>query len=139
MATHTITISASTANPLPLIISDDEGHTASTHDDDANLTTVFKQGDTVRWEIKSGCDIRSIDAIHLTLLPSYQPGVPESTLFLDLPHQANDGTTAWIGIIGFPGATSSSRISSLPESYTITFTMKDGTHHTEDPRLKINQ
>jgi hypothetical protein len=139
MATHTITIYATNANPLPLSISDDEGHTASTHDDDANLTTEFINGDTIRFEISTnaGCNIASISAINITDLTDGNGN--SYNLFSTLPAPAGDGTTAWSGVVGVPSHPPTETYESAAESYTISFTMTDGTNHTEDPRLKIKQ
>jgi hypothetical protein len=139
MATHTITIYATNANPLPLTISDDEGHSASTHDDDANLTTEFKVGDTVRFEISTatGCEIANIESINVNDLIDENGN--HYNLFTSGPQSAEDGTGSWVGVMGLAGVGSSDHYTSPAESYTITFLMNDGTSHTEDPRLKIKQ
>ncbi len=139
MSTHTILITSTNANPLPLSIRDDEGHTASTHDDDANLTTEFHVGDTVLFMVSedAGNEIRSIDAITVNDLVG-ENGT-KYNLFTSGPSSINSSNTSWSGTIGSPGVGSSNHYVSPAESYTITFSMNDGTQHTEDPRLKINQ
>lgn len=139
MATHTILITSTNANPLPLTIRDDEGHTASTHDDDANLTTEFKVGDTVLFMVSedAGNEIRSIDAITVNDLTDSNGN--KYNLFTSGPAPQNSSKTSWSGTIGSPGVGVSDPYESPAESYTITFTMQDGSQHTEDPRLKIKQ
>lgn len=139
MATHTISITATNANPLPLTIRDDEGHTASTHDDDANLTTEFKVDDTVIFMVSedAGNQIRSIDSITVNELTDSNG--TKYNLFTSGPASQNSSNTSWAGTIGSPGVGISDHYESPAESYTITFTMQDGTQHTEDPRLKIKQ
>jgi hypothetical protein len=139
METHVITIYAPSTSPLPLTISDDEGNSASSHDDDAALTTVFKVGDTVRFEIstENNNDIASIEAITVEDLTDENGG--KYNLFTSGPTADNDEKTSWSGVIGSPGVGSSDHYVSPAESYTITFKMSNGSQYTEDPRLKINQ
>ncbi len=147
MATHVITISATKENPLPLTISDDEGHNASTTQDDHDLTTDFQVGDDIIWKVKDGSDITSIDAINFVpIIPADANGPTKGrpyTLLLIPP--GNDDLTMkiWSAKIDMPdevppGVPGSKHVTSLPESYTITFTI-DGKQYTEDPRIRINQ
>lgn len=114
---HTVTVSATTANPFPPSLSDDEGHQADTAEGDKNMTTLVGPGDSVTWA--KGGNISSLDNVFET------NGVD---LFIVDPSQENNGT--WIGIVG-----------SLPpgteEEYSITYTVQ-GKSYTQDPRLRMN-
>jgi hypothetical protein len=123
MATHTITISASTTNPYPLTISDDENHSASTATGDAVLTTGIDAGDEVIWT-PSG-DISSINNI-----------IDKSTpvnLFSSGPAPKNDGTGSWSGIVG-------NSASNTEEAYSIQYNVNGAANnpYTQDPKLKMN-
>lgn len=120
MATHVITISATTAAPTPLTISDDENHTANTTLGDQNLTTMVDAGDTVKWVISG--DITKISAITDT---------STINVFSTQPAPTNDGTESWSGVI------SNTNSANDIESYTISYYV--GTNeYVEDPKLKIN-
>lgn len=137
--THVISIYAPSTSPLPLTISDDQGHSASTHDDDALLTTEFRVGDTVQFIIstENGNDVASIEAINVTDLIDENGN--SYNLFTSGPMPDNIQKTSWSGTIGSPGVGASDHYVSPAESYTITFKMSNGSQYTEDPRLKINQ
>jgi hypothetical protein len=115
--THTINISATNDNPTPLVISDDEGHSANTDVGDQNLTTEIEPGDIIVW-VKGG-DITSIDAI------TEKAG---TNLFSVDPGPQSNGT--WQGTVG-------DQPSETEESYSITYTV-DGAQHTQDPKLKMH-
>ncbi len=120
MPTHTITITATNANPYPLSISDDEGNTANTETTDAALTTKISAGDTVIW-VPAG-NISSIDNIIDKSAPL--------NLFSAGPANMNDGTGRWSGTVG-------TQPSDTEESYSLVYTV-NGVQHTEDPKLKMN-
>ena len=114
---HTITISATNANPSPPTLSDEKGLTSSTSEGDKNFTTQVANGQVVKW-VKAG-DITAINAI------TKDGG---TNLFQSGPAQQADGS--WMGVIGdFP--------STSDESYSIQYTV-NGTLYTQDPRLKMN-
>lgn len=137
--THVISIYAPSTSPLPLTVSDDEGNSASTHEEDANLTTDFKVGDTVQFVIstENGNDVASIEAIDITDLTDSNGN--SYNLFTSGPSPDNDSKTSWSGTIGSPGVGESDHYVSPAESYTITFKMSNGSQYTEDPRIRINQ
>ena len=133
MATHIITISATTDNPTPLTISDDQGHSSSTHSGDASLTTEFTaKGDDVLFVIDPNSDITSIDRIDVS--PLHILGV-SITLFSALPRPSNDGTTNWYGQLL---KQSDNWHGEVTEKYSITYTV-NGQSYTEDPRIRIKQ
>ncbi|MCB0446593.1 MAG: hypothetical protein KDD03_03610 [Gelidibacter sp.] len=137
--THTISIFAPSTAPLPLIISDDENHTASTHDDDANLTTEFQVGDTIKFVIENNPnnDIASIESINIDNLMDAH-GNPYN-LFTSLPSPDDATKRSWTGVVGSPGIGGNDHYVSPAESYSITFKMSNGSVYTEDPRLRIKQ
>ena len=114
---HTITVSATIADPFPPSLSDDEGHHANTAVGDKGMTTLVSPGDSVTWQ-KAG-NISSLENI-------FEP--TGTDLFIIDPSQENNKT--WVGIIG-----------SLPpdseESYSITYKI-GGQIHTQDPKLRMN-
>jgi hypothetical protein len=114
--THTITVSATVANPIPPSISDDEGHNANTAAGDAALTTLVGPGDVVTWQ--KGGNISSLDNI-------FEP--VGTDLFIVDPSEENNGT--WVGIIG-------SLPSGAEEAYSITYKVAGNTY-TQDPRIRM--
>ena len=147
MATHVITITSTKEQPLPLTISDDEGHRASTTIGDHDLMTDFQVGDIIRWKVKDGSDITSIDAINVVpLIPPDANGPTQGrpyTLFRIPPGNDDMTMKVWSTEIDMPGEAppsvpGSKHVTSFPESYTITFTV-DGKQYTEDPKLRIKQ
>ncbi|WP_412560912.1 hypothetical protein [Winogradskyella sp. MIT101101] len=139
MATHTISIYAPSTAPLPLTISDDEGNSASTHDADAALTTEFKVGDSIKFQVEVNPNnaIASIEAINIANLTDSNGN--SYNLFTTLPAPDDATKKSWTGVVGSPGVGVNDHYVSPAESYTITFKMSDGNQYTEDPRLKINQ
>ena len=115
-ATHTITVSATIADPFPPALSDDEGHQAHTGVGDAAMTTSVGAGDTVIW-VKGG-NISSLDGIVETA---------GTDLFSTNPAKQPNGT--WKGIVG-------SLPSGTEESYSISYTV-GGLSHTQDPKLQM--
>ena len=113
---HTITVSATIANPFPPTLADDEGHQANTADGDKNMLTLVGPGDVITWQ--KGGNISSLDNVFETA---------GTDLFIVDPSQENNGT--WVGIVG-----------SLPadteEDYSITYTIQ-GNSHTQDPKLRM--
>lgn len=86
MAEHVINISATTANPTPLVINDDENHSANTDEGDRNLTTDVKIGDTIRW--RHGGNIIEI----VTII-----GDPHKDICDPDPARQDDGS--WLGTV----------------------------------------
>lgn len=118
--THTITVSATTGNPAPPTISDDEGNRGNTLTGDRDLTTQVSNGNIVKW-VKGG-DIASIDSV------VYTGG---SNLFASGPSQNKDGS--WQGVIGnLPSGTE--------EEYTIRYTVNGatGNPYSQDPKLRMH-
>jgi hypothetical protein len=113
--TITITISATTAVPWPLTISDGTS-VGSTDGGDQNLVTRVNPGDTVVF--KTAGDITAINAIQV------KNGSPD--LFSTDPTSSN----GWTGIIGAKNTN--------VESYNIQYTV-GGTVYTQDPKIAINQ
>ncbi|WP_273273549.1 RICIN domain-containing protein [Maribacter polysiphoniae] len=113
---HTVTVSATIANPIPPSLSDDEGHQANTGPGDAAMTTEVGAGDTVKW-VKGG-NISSLDNVFETA---------GTDLFIVDPSQENNG--AWVGIVGTmpPGS---------EEEYNITYKV-GGKTYTQDPRIRV--
>ncbi len=122
MAEHIITVSATHTRPIPLTISDDEGHSANTHAGDAALTTDVKQGDTVTWKFTG--DIQSIDGI------VYKNGANSVNLFSTQPAKNADGS--WSGVIG------ASAPDLAIEKYDIHYTL-NGVKYIEDPRIQSHK
>lgn len=114
--THTITVSATIADPAPPTLSDDEGHNAHTAAGDAAMTTTVGPGDTVIW-VKGG-NISSLDDIVETA---------GTDLFSTNPAKQANGT--WQGIVG-------ALASGTEESYSISYTV-GGLSHTQDPKLQM--
>lgn len=115
--THTISVSATIADPFPPTLSDDEGHGAHNELGDQNFTTLVNAGDTIIWQ--KGGNISSLDAITET---------GGSDLFSTNPARQPNGT--WKGIVG-------NLPSNTEEDYNIAYTV-GGLSHTQDPKLKMN-
>jgi hypothetical protein len=117
--THTIYVNATIDDPDPPHLSDDEGHNASTAEDDKNMTTIIEPGDTIIWR-KSG-DITSLEEI------TESGG---NNLFSSDPAQQEDGS--WMGIVGNmdPGTT---------EEYVISYIVDNGMFYTQDPKLTMKR
>lgn len=121
MAEHIITVFATHTRPIPLTISDDEGHFANTHAGDAALTTDVLPGDTITWKFTG--DIQSIDGI------VYKNETNSVNLFSTQPAKNADGS--WSGIIG-------ENVPNLAtEKYDIHYTL-NGVKYIEDPKLKAH-
>ncbi|GGW44450.1 RICIN domain-containing protein [Arenibacter certesii] len=122
-ATNTITISATTKNPTPLVIHDDEGDSSHTHHGDDELTTKVTNGDTVIWQFEG--DISCIDNV----FERPRKDKKNDLFRMDPMRQRAPKDGIWLGVIG-----------SLPpgseESYAITYTV-NGKHYTQDPKLKM--
>jgi len=120
MATHYIYVNATIADPVPPFLSDDEGHTAHSEDDDKNMTTDVGPGDVIIWQASG--DITSLEEI------SYAAG---TNLFVTPPTQQSDGT--WRGVIG----------PNLPdnaiEEYNISYIVNNGMFYTQDPKLSFKK
>ena len=114
---HTITISASNANPKPPTLTDEKGLTSSTDEGDRNFTTLVSNGQLVKW-VKGG-DVTDITGIN------QESG---SNLFTAGPAKQSDGS--WLGTIGNLAANSQ-------ESYSISYTV-NGQNYTQDPKLKMH-
>ncbi len=114
---HTVTVSATTANPFPPSLSDDEGNNANTGPGDAAMTTLVGPGDSVSWQ-RAG-DVSSLDNI-------FEP--TGTDLFIIDPSKEDDGT--WVGIIGSmpPGS---------EEAYSITYSVAGVQQPTQDPKLRV--
>ena len=118
---HIITLNVAAGTTSPLIISDDEGHSASTPVDDQNLTTTVSVGDTVTWQIAAGSTITKIQVVE-------QAG--SNDLFSPDPAPA-DGGTSVSGTIG------SAFGSGTQEEYTINYWI-NGVQYSQDPKLQMN-
>lgn len=130
MATHTITIYATNELPTPLTISDDEGNRATTAKDDKNLTTSFKNGDTVKWVIDPNSNISSIDAITQATV-TWGGHTGKVPIFRADPAMDRDGS--WSALIELSGG-----LIGATQEYSISYTVNKK-QYVQDPRLKINQ
>ncbi len=131
MATHIVTISASNERPKPLTIVDDEGHEAHTKEEDERLTTVVSPGDTVKFQIKKGCGIQSIDAIkRIKANGPWSKVVDFMWVFKKAPHKNPDGS--WQVPILSMGPLDGHTV-----SYTIAYTV-NGEKFIEDPKIAIH-
>ena len=112
----TITISATTAVPWPLTISDGT-LTSTTDDGDQNFVTNVNAGDSIAF-VTAG-DITEIVSIQA------KPGNPD--LFSTDPSSSN----RWTGVLGAK--------TTNVESYNITYNVRgnDGPY-TQDPRIQFN-
>ncbi len=114
---HIIVISATTAKPHPLTIT--EGTTSSTTEDgDENFTTVVEGGQTVQWQIDPESDISGISAITVS-----------SPFFAPKPKANND----WIGKVG------NSNGKGVTDTYDIQYsvTKAPSNPYTQDPKMQM--
>jgi hypothetical protein len=132
MATHVITISATTNVPFPLTISDDEGNTASTIEGDKGLTTTFKTGDIVMWKIDPKSNISSINGIDWPTV-TFGGKTGKFPIFSKVPYPVNDGSGAWSAVIQMPPGASAAEA-----KYSILYTINNKAY-TQDPRIRIKQ
>lgn len=114
----TITISASKANPTPLIMSDTEGHSGNTQASDQSFTTTGLGGQSIVWQVAG--DISSISSI--------TANANNPNLFSSGPSADNAAKTQWSGTLGSTTGT---------ESYTISYVV-DETTYSQDPRIQVN-
>ncbi len=116
--THTLTIGATTANPFPPILTNDQGFTSITEPADKNTTTLVSPGNIMIWKMSE--DITKIDKIIET---------GGKDVFSINPKAQKDGT--WQATIGdFPKGNT--------KSYSIVYTVKGGKKpYTQDPQLKM--
>ena len=117
MAEHTITMTVAAGTTGPLILSDDEGHSASTTTNDQNFTTNVGQGDTVTWNIGAGSTITKIQVVEDT-----------GDLFSTNPAPA-DGGTSVSGVI--------SSTATGGDTYTINYSIGSA-QYSQDPKLQMN-
>ena len=117
--THTLIISATTANPFPPSI-DLNGFVSITEGADADQTTEVREGDTVVWKFAG--DINAFKKIKDT-------SVPKKDLFSSGPSEQADGS--WSGVIGdFPEGTT--------ESYSIKYQVTGHNNpYIQDPKLRM--
>lgn len=115
---HTITVSATVADPFPPSLSDDEGHMGDTELDDEAMTTLVGPGDVVTW--REGGAISSLDSI-------FEP--TGTDLFIVDPSLEDNGS--WVGIIG-------SLSSGAEEAYSITYSVAGVQQPTQDPKLRMH-
>ena len=120
MAIHTIYVNATLADPYPPALSDDEGHTAHSPNDDKNFTTDVGPGDVIIWQATG--DITELLDI------SYTGGLD---LFVQHPIKQPDGT--WRGVIG-PNATTPD---DTEEEYEISYVVNHGMAYSQDPKLTL--
>jgi hypothetical protein len=114
---HIIVISATTAVPHPLTLT--EGTTSSsTETGDQNFTTEVNSGDTVQWQFDSNSNISGISAVSVT-----------RPFFSQLPSSDNQ----WIGRVG------TSNGEKANESYTISYSVTGApaNPYTQDPIIKM--
>lgn len=130
MATHIITIFATNSSPSPLIISDDENHTASTADGDKNLTTNLLDGDTIKWVNGFGSNISSIDAVTQGTV-TFGGHTGKFPAFKAPPVKGDDGSWSAIAQLG-------QNITMVNIEYSITYTI-NGKQYTQDPKLQIRK
>lgn len=130
MATHTITIYATNDVPSPLTISDDENHSASTKEDDKNLTTNLQDGDTVKWVNGSGSEITSIDAITQGTI-TWGGRTGKMPAFKADPVKGDDGSWSAIAQIG-------SSVTDMTIEYSISYTV-NRKQYIQDPKLQIRK
>jgi len=121
--THYIYVGATTADPFPPSLSDDENHTAHNAKDDKNFTTDVNPGDIIIWQAVG--DVTSLEEI------AYKTG---SHLFAQIPTKQNDGT--WKGVIGnFANVPKGGLI----EEYDISYIVNNGMFYTQDPKLSFKK
>ncbi len=124
--THTIVISATTANPEPLKLS--QGTSSSSNEgEDKNFTTKVNPGDTVIWKIAEGCDITSIQTVQETF-----PSKNNNNLFSESPSIGDSMTKS--GKIGGRYAKKGAT-----EQYTIYYNVSGAPKNPygQDPKLKM--
>jgi spore coat protein U-like protein len=117
MAAHTITMTVANGTTSPLILADDENHSASTTQDDQNFTTNVGHGDTVTWNIGTNSSITKIQVVEVT-----------GDLFSSDPAPADGGTSV-------TGTISSTATGG--DTYTINYWIGD-TMYSQDPKLQMN-
>lgn len=117
MGTETITIKATTEDPTPLILADNEGHHGNSAATDKAFTTEVSNGDTVKWKNKNNSDITS-----------FTISCNSNSLFASGdPQQKNNG---WEGTI--------SETATGDEEYTINYYVEGVTEEQhQDPKLRI--
>jgi len=117
---HIIVISATTAVPHPLTLT--EGTTSSsTETGDQNFTTEVNSGDTVQWQIDSNSNISDISGISVT-----------RPFFSQLPSSGNQ----WIGRVGTSNGSKAHDTYSIEYSVTGA-TAPPGNPYTQDPIIKM--
>jgi hypothetical protein len=120
MATHYIYVNATLADPYPPALSDDEGHTAHSANDDKNMTTDVGPGDVVIWQATG--DITELLDI------SYTGGLD---LFFQPPIKQPNGT--WRGVIGPNPKTPDD----TEEEYNISYVVNNGVAYSQDPKIRL--
>jgi len=131
MTEHYVHIYATTGNPTPPYIQDDEEHIGATEQQDKDLTTEVHDNDTITWSIfpseKDGIQnaITSIDNITI-----------DSNDFLSSgPTRNADGTwTAEVGEVEDPSMYGDGIL-----AYTIYYTVNGTQHVHQDPKLSFKK